>query len=242
MASNPADKFKNTEAAKPTVLAKPAAVAAVAATPAIAKPVAVKPVAAPKAVAPTPVVAKTATAPTPTKTIKAKPAVTPVSPKGNTMNETVTKIEAAAKNFTAQSGEKATAMLHDVTARAKTAMEKGTEMSKNVVAFNKDNLEAVVESGKIAVKGMQTAAQNAADYGRKNFEATSTMVKTAAAVKSPAELLKVQGEFAKSQFESAVAEMSKSSEFTLKLIGEIFQPISNRYSVAADMVKTRLAA
>ena len=147
-----------------------------------------------------------------------------------------------AKKFTAQTTEKATEMFNDVTARAKTAFAKSGEVAKDVTAFSKDNLEAVVESGKIAAKGMQTAAQTAADFTRKNFEATTTMLKTVAAVKSPTELLKVQGDFAKSQFEAAVAEMSKSSEFTLKLMGEMFQPISNRYSVAAEMVKTRLAA
>lgn len=159
-----------------------------------------------------------------------------------TMTDTVKKVEDAAKTFTAETGEKVTEMFKDVTARAKTAMEKGGEMVKDVTEFNKDNLEAVVESGKIAAKGMQTAAQTAADFGRKNFEATTAMLKSAAAVKSPTEFMKVQSDFAKSQFEGAVAEMSKSSEFTLKLLGEAFQPISNRYSVAAEAVKSRLAA
>jgi phasin family protein len=206
-------------AAKPVVSAKP--------TPA-AKRVAAKPVkkAAAKAVAaPKSVVLKT----------KAAPVKAAASTKGKTMSDTV-------KNMTAEAGEKATEMFKDVSARAKTAFAKSGEIVKDVTEFNKDNLEAVVESGKIAVKGVQTAAQTAADFTRKNFEATTSMLKTAAAVKSPTELLKVQSDFAKSQFESAVAEMSKSSEFTLKLMGEMFQPISNRYSVAAEMVKTRLAA
>ena len=108
--------------------------------------------------------------------------------------------------------------------------------------FNKANIEAFVESAKIAAKGAQTAAQAAAEYGRKNFEATSTLVKSAAAVKTPTELFKLQGDFARSQFDGAVAEMSKSSERYLKLVGEIFQPIQSRYSVAAEELKTRLAA
>jgi phasin family protein len=215
----PAANVKAVVAAKPVVSAKPAPVAKrVAAKP--VKKAAAKTVAAPKAVA--------------LKT-KAAPVKAATSTKGKTMTDTV-------KTMTAEAGEKATEMFKDVTARAKTAFAKSGEMVKDVTEFNKDNLEAVVESGKIAVKGVQTAAQTAADLTRKNFEATTSMLKTAAAVKSPTEFLKVQSDFAKSQFESAVAEMSKSSEFTLKLMGEMFQPISNRYSVAAEMVKTRLAA
>jgi phasin family protein len=238
-----------TPAASPAApAAKPVAAVAKTAAP-VAK--AVKP--ATKATKP---IAKTA------KSVPAIKAVTPVPPKKSvivnkpvaaekaaaptkgfkTMTDTVKKVEDAAKTFTAETGEKVTEMFKDVTARAKTAMEKSGEMVKDVTEFSKDNLEAVVESGKIAAKGMQTAAQTAADFGRKNFEATTAMLKSAAAVKSPTEFMKVQSDFAKSQFEAAVAEMSKSSEFTLKLMGEAFQPISNRYSVAAEAVKSRLAA
>ena len=214
--------------AAPVTAAKPVLAKA---KPAKAKPVQALAKAAPKkTVAPKTLTPKTLTPKT--NAVAAKPAL---NTKGFNMTDT-------AKKFTAQTTEKATEMFNDVTARAKTAFAKSGEVAKDVTAFSKDNLEAVVESGKIAAKGMQTAAQTAADFTRKNFEATTTMLKTVAAVKSPTELLKVQGDFAKSQFEAAVAEMSKSSEFTLKLMGEMFQPISNRYSVAAEMVKTRLAA
>lgn len=148
-----------------------------------------------------------------------------------TMTDTVKQVEETVKKATA-----------DLNTRAKAAYEKATAFAKDAAEFNKANLEAFVESGKIAAKGAQTAAQNAAEYGRKNFEATSAMVKSAAAVKSPTELFKLQGDFARSQFDGAVAEMSKSSEFYLKLAGEIFQPIQTRYSVVADEMKTRLAA
>jgi phasin family protein len=158
------------------------------------------------------------------------------------MNEAVKNVEETVKKATAEAGEKATEMLKDMTSRAKGAVEKATEMSKDMVEFNKANLEAFVEAGKIAVKGTQNAAQNAAEYSRKNFEATTAMLKSAAAVKSPTELFKLQGDFARSQFDGAVAEMSKSTEFTLKLMGEVFQPLQNRYSVVAEEMKTRLAA
>lgn len=253
MASVPAEKAKNVESVAvvtPSVnsahVAKTVAAPVADATPVVAAAViAAKPVVS---ATPAPVAKRTAAKPVKKATAKAVAAPKPVvlkskaatvkaaaNTKGKTMTDTV-------KNMTAEASEKATEMFKDVTARAKTAFAKSGEIVKDVAEFNKDNLEAVVESGKIAVKGVQTAAQTAADFTRKNFEATTSMLKTVAAVKSPTELLKLQSDFAKSQFEGAVAEMSKSSEFTLKLMGEMFQPISNRYSVAAEMVKTRLAA
>ena len=154
------------------------------------------------------------------------------------MTETMTKVTESAKTFAVDASEKTKTFFADASIKAKAAFEKSGETMKDAAEFNKANLEAVVESGKIAAKGMQAAAQTAADYGRKNFEATTAMFKSAAAVKSPTELFKLQGDFAKGQFESAVAEMSKSTEFGMKLMSEMFQPISNRYAVAVEKMKS----
>lgn len=192
---------------------------------------------------------KAAPAKTAAKAAEAKPVSTAAAPRAEalfegpkTMNDTVKQVEETVKKATAEAGEKATEMFKDVTAKAKEAFEKSGETTKEVLEFHKANLEAMVESGKLAVKGAQAAAQNAADYGRKNWDATTAHVKAVAAVKSPTEALKLQGDFMRSQFDGAVAEMSKSTEFYLKLAGEVFQPIQNRYSVAAEQLKARLAA
>lgn len=266
MASVPADKASKIEAepvvvtpvieAKPEVtVVTPVVEAKPIATPVAATPkVEAKPVAKPVVVAPK-IVAKAAAKPvakakktTAPKAVKAKRTVTPkaaplAAPKGlKTMTDTVKQVEETVKKATAEFSEKATEVFKDVNVRAKAAFEKAGTVAKEAAEFNKANLEAFVEAAKIAAKGAQTAAQSAAEYGRKNFEATSTLVKSAAAVKTPTELFKLQGDFARSQFDGAVAELSKSSELYLKLVGEIFQPIQSRYSVAAEELKTRLAA
>lgn len=238
MATVPADKAQEFEAkaAPVTVAAVPAVETKVVVAP-VAKPAAstadIAAKAAPKRVAK----AKKTTVAKIVKTRPVKPKAAPLAaPKGKkTMTDTV-------KNVAADVSEKATEMFKDMNTRAKAAFEKAGSFAKDSTEFNKANVEAFVESAKIAAKGMQTAAQNAAEFGRKNFEATSTLVKAAAAVKSPTDLFKLQSDFARTQFDGVVAEMSKSSEFTLKLVGEIFQPIQSRYAVAAEEMKTRLAA
>jgi phasin family protein len=213
-----------------------------AARPSKSKPVVAKAVApAAKAMAETAarVVAPVAKIDVPKPVAVAKPAPVRKSDEGSrTMNDTLKTVEDTAKKFTAEAGEKAQAFFADFSTKAKAAFEKSGESMKDAAEFNKGNLEAVVESTKIAAKGAQTAAQNAADYGRKNFDATAALFKSAAAVKSPVELFKLQGDFAKSQFEAVVAEFSKSSEFGLKLAGEVMQPIQNRYAVAVEKVKS----
>ncbi|RYE57725.1 MAG: phasin family protein, partial [Rhizobiaceae bacterium] len=77
-----------------------------------------------------------------------------------------------------------------------------------------------------------------ADYGKKSFETASATMKSLAAVKTPTEMFQIQSDYAKSSFDSAVAEASKFSEAWLKLAGEVFQPISSRYALAAEKIKT----
>ena len=61
-------------------------------------------------------------------------------------------------------------------------------------------------------------------------------------MKSPVDFFRLQSEFAKSQFDSLVAESSKVSEAVIKLAGEVFEPLSSRYAVAAERVKNVVTA
>ena len=80
--------------------------------------------------------------------------------------------------------------------------------------------------------------QDAAEFGRKQFEEATAAFKTLATVKSPTEFLKLQSDFVRSSFDALVAETSRSTETVLKLAGEVAQPISNRFAVAAEKMKT----
>jgi phasin family protein len=133
--------------------------------------------------------------------------------------------------------EKAQALLGDFSERFKTAFERSTRLSEDMVDFAKGNVEAVIASARVAAKAGETLGQEAAEYGKKNFETATAAFKSFATVKSPTELFQLQSEFMKAQFDSAVAEASKVSETMLKLAGDIAQPLSNRYALAAEKLK-----
>src|SRR3546814_2327930 len=95
-----------------------------------------------------------------------------------------------------------------------------------------------VASSKIAAKGVETLGQEAADYGRKSFEEASAALKSFAEVKSPTDFFKLQSDYVRSAFDNLVAESSKMSEAVIKLAGEVAEPITSRYTVAAERVKT----
>lgn len=251
---------KATEAApaKPVVDAasKPVAPAAVA------KPAPVKAKAKAKTVKPRQTAPKVAKPATPAKPVAkkapvkaaAKPVSKPATPKKRAaapMNKTQkttqkkdTRIMTTAEKMTAETKkaaeamtDRAKALFGDVTSRAKTAFEKGSELVSQAGEFNKGNVEALVESGKIAAKGAQQMGQAYAEDARHNFEEMTAAFKQFAAVKSPTEFMQLQGEMVRKSFDTMVAQGSKHSEAWLKLAGDIAQPISNRISVAIDTIK-----
>ena len=67
------------------------------------------------------------------------------------MTKAKAKTTAKTADYTAQVKEG----FADLQGRAKTAYDKGTELASDMGEFNKANVEAVVESGKILAAGMQ---------------------------------------------------------------------------------------
>jgi len=139
---------------------------------------------------------------------------------------------------TTEATDKAQAAFSDFSNRFKSAFEKSTKLNEELVDFAKGNVEAVIASARVAAKAGELLGQEAAEYGKKNFESATTAFKSFATVKSPTELFQLQSEFAKASFDSAVAEASRVSEALMKVAGEIAQPLSNRYALAAEKIKS----
>lgn len=218
--------------AAPPVAAAPAVVKA----PAPAKIKTVKAKAKPaakKAAAPKAAAKKVAPKKAVVKKISPKAAPKPVAAvsKGiKTMNDTVKKFADEAKTRTE-------ALTADFNAKAKEAMSKTSKLAEEAVEFNKANVEALVEAGKIAAKNMETLGQEGVTFARKSFEDTTAALKGYTAVKTPADFFKLYAENSKKAFDAAVAQSSKTSELVVKMANDSFAPISNRVSVITSKMK-----
>jgi phasin family protein len=219
---------------KPAAPAKPAA-AAPASAPAAAAPAKAKAAPARRAKSTRKTVAKTAPAVAAKTRRTAKAAV-------RTTSKTVNEGTNTMKNETNKVAERVQAAFGDVNARAKTAIERNTRFAEELTELGRGNVEALVASTKIVAKGLETIGQDVAEYGRKSFEDASAALKGFAEVKSPADFFRLQTEFVRGQFDAAVAESSKLSETMIKLAGDVAEPISNRATVAAERVRTAVAA
>ncbi len=140
-------------------------------------------------------------------------------------------------NAAAATTEKTQAFFADASDRTRGAVEKSTKFFQEVTEFSKGNVEAIVESSKIAARGFETMGQDAAVYAKTSFESASEAMRTMATLKSPTEFMKFQADYVRSMFDSMVAHTSRGTEASLKLAGDVAQPISNRVAVAAEKMR-----
>jgi phasin family protein len=222
------------------------------------KPVEPKPeapvVAAPKAARP---VKKPAAARKPKARTKAQPAkplakVAKIAkPAARTARPAVKAIKTGVKTMTTQTrtaadagfaaAEQIKTVVTEANDRAKTAMEKNAKIIEELAELGRGNVEALVASSKVAAKGVETLSQDAANSSRARFEEATAAFKSFTDVKSATDFFKLQGDFARSAFDSAVAQSARMSENVLKLAGDVAEPLTSRYAVAAERVKTLAA-
>ncbi len=237
---------KAVEADAPKAEVKPAAVAKAVKAPAKKAPAKKAP--ARKTAAKKAPVKKTAAKKTPAKKTAAKktPAKKPVAKKApakkaantNTTTNPVTKLKdtimatAEKTDFTATAKE----MAATAQERVKAAYANASEFAGDFGEFNKANVDAVVESGKIFFTGAQDLVRENVETGKTVVETVTEDAKKMASIKSPTELFQLQGELARRNFDAVVGYGSKRTEAWVKLYNDAFAPISNRVSVAAEKI------
>ena len=154
----------------------------------------------------------------------------PLAAKDETMNETVNTIAD-------QTQDQARTMFAQANEQTRSNMEKGKKVAEEMAEFGKGNIEAMVESARIAAKGIESFGKDGAAFARARYESTAETVRAMASVKSPTELMQLQADYWRGAFDAVVAEASRSTEASLKLAGEIAAPLQNRLALATDKMK-----
>ena len=175
----------------------------------------------------------------PTKPAVKKAAAREATPKsGTTKTPTIAQLKDTimAKANTNEYTQKIKETAAETQARMKSAYDKSAEMTSEVVEFQKGNLEALVESGKVLAGGMQNMGRVYMDDAKLAAETVQDDVKKMAAIKSPTEFFQLQGELVRRNFDAVVARASRNVEMTTKLVNDAFAPISTRASIAAERI------
>ena len=91
--------------------------------------------------------------------------------------------------------------------------------------YGKEHFETVVASATTVQNGLQAIATAYGDYSKKSFEDTKSFVEKLSGVKSLDKAIELQTEYAKSAYETFVAESQKIAGLYSDLAKETFKPI-----------------
>jgi phasin family protein len=107
---------------------------------------------------------------------------------------------------------------------------------EDIQQYGKEHLETVAASAATLQNGLQAIASAYGDYTKKSFEDGKSFVEKLSGVKSLDKAIEVQTEFAKSAYETFVAESQKIAGLYTDLAKQTFKPLEGmvaKFSPAA---------
>lgn len=243
----PAATASATEVASKAAEAAPAAAKTTATEAKPAAPAAAKPAAAKKTAAKKPaakkVVRKTATKPTIKKTATKgtkKMATTKTTATKRVVKNTKaanTKAANTAKNTAEKLGARFEKLTADAQVRAKEAADRAVALSKTAVEFNRENIETLIETGKITAKGAQEIGKANLKYTRENMTEASRALQGLFSVATPKDMFAKQADYMRSGLDRVMDQTSNNADAVVKLAGKAYQPIADRVSEVRKELK-----
>ena len=101
---------------------------------------------------------------------------------------------------------------------------------EEIQKFGKQQLEAATAASSVVAKGLQEIAGQTSDYSRKTIASGSDVVEKFMGARSFETAIQIQSEFAKSSYESFVAQATKINEIYVKIAGEVFKPMTTAFA------------
>jgi phasin family protein len=96
---------------------------------------------------------------------------------------------------------------------------------EDIQQYGKEHLDTVVASATTVQNGLQAIAGAYGDYTKKSFEDTKSFVEKLSGVRSIDKAIEVQTEYAKSAYETFVAESQKIAGLYTDLAKQTFKPL-----------------
>jgi phasin family protein len=124
----------------------------------------------------------------------------------------------------------------------KANFEKAVKNYDQFLGFQKDTVEAYVKAANVAGKGAETLHNEIYTFSKASIEGSIANAKALMSSKSAHEAFELQTGFAKSAFDTYVAQLTKISEMLVATSKETFEPIQGRVQAWVDVVQSARAA
>ncbi len=120
------------------------------------------------------------------------------------------------------------------------AMVNATQVSEQIVALHKGNLEAGAELSRLSIAFAEESAKRVQELGRTNITMANAAFKAAAGATTPADFIAAQFEFMRALSDGFVAEAAKSRAAAAQFSSEVLEAVSHRFSALAEEAKNTL--
>lgn len=124
----------------------------------------------------------------------------------------------------------------------KTGFEKAAKSYDHFLGYGKETVEAYTKAANVAAKGAETLHNEIFAYSKQSMEDTMAATKALLATKSVHEAFELQSDFAKTAFDTYVAQMTKLGEIMANTTKDSFAPIQGRVQAWVDTVQSVRAA
>jgi hypothetical protein len=101
---------------------------------------------------------------------------------------------------------------------------------EDIQGYGKDQFEQAVSCASSFQSGISAIASAYGDYGKKSYEDTKSFIEKLSGVKSLDKALEAQTEFARSSYETFVAESQKIAGLYTDLAKQTFKPLEGLVS------------
>ena len=124
----------------------------------------------------------------------------------------------------------------------KTGFEKAVKGYDQFLGFGKETVEAYSKAANVAAKGAETLNNEIFAWSKQSMENTMAQTKALMATKSVHEAFELQSDFAKTQFDGYVSQMTKLSEIFAATAKDSFAPFQGRVQAWVETMQTARAA
>ncbi len=113
---------------------------------------------------------------------------------------------------------------------------------ENIAGFQRDNLEALFAASAVAMKGAETLTEEVIAYNKKAMEDGMAGTKKLFDCRTMQDLIAVQSELARLNFEALIAHGTKLTDLTMKLASDVASPLQDRVAKTAEQIGKPLVA
>ena len=115
--------------------------------------------------------------------------------------------------------------------------EYNMKTAEQFITFGQGNVEALVKSSQIVATGLQDLTKQMAANAQAVVDESLSTFRAMSTVRSVKEAFDLQANFARTQFEKAVAQTGQLTETSFKLAEEAMAPLAGRVTLAVESFK-----